>query len=106
MISFSALAIALAVAQAPAQASPPAPPAGSGLPVVTLDEALRLAKERNLDLQVLRARLDQADEIAWKAWARYLPQVTLTGSWQAQKRIELPFPVAISGGQLVFTDIA
>jgi outer membrane protein TolC len=107
MISFSALAIALAVAQAPAQASPPpAPPAGSGPPVVTLDEALRLAKERNLDLKVLRARLDQADEIAWKAWARYLPQVALTGSWQAQKRIELPFPVAISGGQLVFTDIA
>ncbi|HET7825321.1 MAG TPA: TolC family protein [Anaeromyxobacter sp.] len=96
MISFSALAIALAVAQAPAQASPPpAPPAGSGLPVITLDEALRLAKERNLDLMVLRARLDQADEIAWKAWARYLPQVTVTGAWQRQKDIELPFPFAV-----------
>jgi outer membrane protein, multidrug efflux system len=109
MISFSALAVALALAQAPAQGSPPpaqTPPAASGPTVITLEEALRLASERNLDLMVLRARLDQADEIAWKAWARYLPQATLTGSWQAQKKIDLPFPVAISGGQLVFTDIA
>ena len=94
MISFSAVALALAMAQAPQQGAPAPAPAAAALPVITLDEALRIAKERNLDLQVLRARLDQADEISWKAWARYLPQVTATGSWQKQKEIVLPFPYA------------
>jgi outer membrane protein TolC len=55
--------------------------------VITLDEALRLASERNLDLQVLRAQLDAADEISWKAWSRHLPQATVVGSWQRQKEI-------------------
>jgi outer membrane protein TolC len=98
MIPFPAVAIALglALAQAPQQGSQGSPPpaAAPAGPVITLDEALQLAKERNLDLQVLRARLDQADEISWKAWSRYLPQVTATGSWQRQKEIILPFPFA------------
>ncbi|HEY6005583.1 MAG TPA: TolC family protein [Anaeromyxobacter sp.] len=95
MISFSAVALALALAQAPQQGSPPPAAAGAAPGVITLDEALQLAKERNLDLQVLRARLDQADEISWKVWSRYLPQVTVTGSWQRQKEIILPFPVGV-----------
>jgi outer membrane protein, multidrug efflux system len=94
MISLSAVAIALAMAQAPQQGSPVPAPSGAGTTVVTLDEALRLAKERNLDLQVLRARLDQADEISWKAWSRYLPQVNVTGAWERQQEIILPFPYA------------
>jgi outer membrane protein, multidrug efflux system len=98
MIPFSAVALALALAQAPQQGSPP-PAAPAAGPVITLDEALKLARERNLDLQVLRARLDQADEISWKAWSRYLPQVTATGSWQKQKEIILPFPVAVNVAQ-------
>lgn len=100
MISLSAVALALALAQAPPQGSPPPAAAGAAPGVITLDEALRLAKERNLDLQVLRARLDQADEISWKAWSRYLPQVTATGAWQWQKENILPagalFPVEIT----------
>jgi outer membrane protein TolC len=102
MISFSALALAFAIAQAPAQGAPPA--AGAGPTVITLDEALRLASERNLDLMVLRARLDQADEISWKAWSRYLPQVTATGSWQKQKEITVNLdgaPIAIQAGELL-----
>lgn len=97
MIPFSAVALALAVAQAPQPGAPAAStaPVASPTPtVITLDEALQLAKERNLDLMVLRARLDQADEISWKAWSRYLPQVNVTGSWQRQPEIDLPFPVA------------
>jgi outer membrane protein TolC len=91
MISFPAVALALALAQAPQQGAPAAQAAGTPATVITLDEALRLASERNLDLKVLRARLDQADEISWKAWARYLPQVTVTGAWQWQKEVIVPF---------------
>ncbi len=92
MSSLTAAALALALAQVPQQGAPPAQAGGAPATVITLDEALRLAKERNLDLQVLRARLDQADEISWKAWARYLPQVTATGAWQWQKEVTLPLP--------------
>jgi outer membrane protein TolC len=87
----AALAVALALGQAPWQDAP----AGEAAAVVTLDEALALAKERNLDLKVIRARLDQADEISWKAWSRYLPQVTATGAWQWQPEASLAFPVAV-----------
>jgi len=95
MISFSAVALALALAQAPQQGPTEATTSGAAPTVITLDEALRLAKERNLDLMVLRAKLDQADEISWKAWSRYLPQVTATGAWQRQKDLSLPFPVGV-----------
>ncbi|HEX9053117.1 MAG TPA: TolC family protein, partial [Anaeromyxobacter sp.] len=75
----------------PAQAAPQQaqPPAGA----ITLDDALRIAGERSLDVQVLQARLRQADEISWKAWSGYLPKATVTGAWQAQKEIIIPFPV-------------
>ncbi len=76
---------------APAEATPAAPAAGA---VITLDEALRLAGERNLDLKVLAAQLDQADEISWKAWSRYLPQATVVGAWQRQKEIAIPLDPA------------
>jgi len=86
MTSLSAVALALALAQATPGA--PAAPAGAApATVITLDEALQLAKERNLDLKVLKAQLDQADEISWKAWSRHLPQASVVGSWQWQKEI-------------------
>jgi outer membrane protein, multidrug efflux system len=102
MSPFTALALALAVAQAPSQPQipPPAPPAqapawqdvpagqpASALPVLTIDDALQVAAERNLDLQVLDAQLAQANEISWKAWSGYLPHATVTGAWQAQREI-------------------
>jgi outer membrane protein TolC len=112
------LALALTLAQAPAETPPPAapqqprqqqaapqqatprqvppaqeqaaPPAG---PVISFDEALRVAGEQNLDLRVLDARLRQADEISWKAWSGYLPQLTASGSYTRNEfgaEIQLP----------------
>lgn len=89
MTSFTAVALALAVAQAPAETLTPAPGSEPRAPVLTLDEALAIAAERNHDLAVLRARLDQADEISWKAWSRYLPQAAVVGALQKQKEIDL-----------------
>ena len=112
-----AVVLALALAQTPAEAPTPAapaaaeqgaaaqaaPPAGE---VSTLDEALRLATQRNLDLKVLAAQLDQADEISWKAWAGYLPQAAITGVWQQQKEIAIPLdpaapPIVIQPGEIM-----
>ncbi len=98
-----ALALALAVAQAPAENPPKAPaakapaaeapattpaqPAAPAAPaqaagtVLTLDDALRLADERNLDLKAAAARLRQAQEATRKAWAGYLPSVTASGAY-------------------------
>ncbi len=113
MNTLVAVALAISLAQAPG-GNPPGPAAGgappasaSGAPaaaqqqaqggtgaapaaVITLDDALRIASERNLDLKVLRAQLDAADEISWKAWSGHLPRVTVVGSWQEQKHIAIP----------------
>jgi outer membrane protein TolC len=82
-------------AAAPAQPAPAppvdgAPPAAIAGPVITLDEALSAATERNYDLKALRAKLRQVDEISWKAWSRQLPQVTASGSYTRQKEILIP----------------
>ncbi len=84
--------LALAVAQAPEQtpsAAPtqpdlaPQPPAAAqpAGQIITLEQALELAGERNLDLKAAQARLRQADELSVQAWAGYLPQVTATGAY-------------------------
>ena len=105
------IALALALSQAPAEASPqapaateaappqqgtlaPAPPAAApaGQPL-TLEDALAAAAERNLDLRAARARLRQADELSWKAWSGYLPQLTAQGTYtynQYAAEISLP----------------
>lgn len=94
MISFTAVSLALALTQSPAEAPPAAPAtATESAPVLTLDEALRLAGERNLDLKAAEARLRQADELSWKAWSGYLPQLTVTGTYtvnQFETSISLP----------------
>ena len=75
----------------PAQAQQARPPEQApALPVITILDAIRIAQERNLDLMVLRAQLAQAQEISWKAWSGYLPHVTGTGAWQAQREIKTP----------------
>lgn len=66
---------------------------GSDVPVLGLDEALKVAKERNLDLKVAQARLAQAREVSRKVWAGYLPQVSVGGSYtrnSAEAKIQLP----------------
>jgi outer membrane protein TolC len=77
------LALAIALAAPAENAAPAAPPAAAApaATVLTLDDALRLAAERNLDLKAAAARLRQAQQATWKAWAGYLPQVTASGAY-------------------------
>jgi outer membrane protein, multidrug efflux system len=65
-------------------------------PVLTLDEALQAARENNLDIQVARARLQQSQLLSNRAWAAYLPTVSVGASYTWQKEVVLPF-----GGQSV-----
>jgi outer membrane protein TolC len=81
MTTLAPLALALALAQAPAEDRNDPAAAAPAAAVLTLDEALRLAGERNLDLKAAAARLRQAQQATWKAWAGYLPSVTATGSY-------------------------
>lgn len=84
MISLAALSLAVTLGQSPVQAAASAEASGEPAEpatVLTLDEALRLAAERNLDLRAARARLAQAEELTWKAWAGYLPSVTASGAY-------------------------
>ncbi|HEX8823422.1 MAG TPA: TolC family protein [Archangium sp.] len=50
-------------------------------PVLTLDQALEAARQNNLDLKVARARLQQAQLLSRRAWAAYLPTVSVGGSY-------------------------
>ena len=62
-------------------------------PVLTLDAALQEAREKNLDLKITRARLDQALLQSRRAWAAYLPTVLVGGSYtrnSAQAVLTLP----------------
>jgi outer membrane protein TolC len=92
------VALALALAQTPTPA--PAPQAAPALPVagptLTLDQALELAGQRNLDLHALNAQLDQAAEITWKALSGYMPQVTVSGRWVKQPEVLQGIPVAVN----------
>jgi outer membrane protein TolC len=67
-------------------------PAPSG-PVLTIADALRIAAAQNLDLKAAEARLQQANELHWKAWAGYLPQLNASGTYtrnQLSASIALP----------------
>ncbi len=74
--------------------------------MITLDQALQLAEERNLDLRAISAQLDQSQEITWKALSLYLPQVTAGASYTRQDEARLPLVVAgfapPGGGQVQF----
>jgi outer membrane protein TolC len=74
----------------PSAEQAPVLPADATGPVITLDEALQVAGERSLDLQVLSAQLDQAQEITWKALSLYLPQVSVGASWTKQDEVRSP----------------
>jgi len=62
-------------------------------PLLTLDEALKLAEERNLDIKAAQAKLGQAQLLARKVWAAYLPQLSVGGSYtrnSVEAKIALP----------------
>ncbi len=54
---------------------------GGALPVLTLEQALREARQKNLDIQQAEARLRQAEQLSWKAWSAYLPQISAQGGY-------------------------
>ena len=78
-----------------AQPPPAAPAPLLALPppsrTLTLDDALADAAARNLDLKAAGARLRQAQQTIWKAWAGYLPQVSASGTYtRNQEGAEIP----------------
>ena len=68
-----------------------------------LDEALREAQARNLDLVAARARLDQSKELHWKAFSGYLPQVTAgaTFTHNDQPDVTLSIPTGATTSETV-----
>ncbi len=52
-----------------------------GRRALTLDDALRLARENSRDLQAARARLDQARSTVTQAWSALLPTVAIQGKY-------------------------
>lgn len=49
--------------------------------ILTLDQALSLARERNPDLQAAQARLQKANELGNRVLAAYLPQISVGGGY-------------------------
>ncbi|HCF58169.1 MAG TPA: TolC family protein [Myxococcales bacterium] len=83
-----ALILMAALAQTPAQA-----PAPTLTQVLTLEQVLQEAQANNPDLQVARARLEQAQLLSRKAWANYLPQISAGGSYtrnNAEAKLQMP----------------
>jgi outer membrane protein TolC len=82
------LAVALLLAEAPPEGfssrglpDPMVPPAESGLPLMSLDDALAQARSRSLDLKAAQARYEAAKEIVWKTTSGYLPQIVGSGNY-------------------------
>lgn len=62
-------------------------------PLLTLDEALRLAQKDNLDLRIGREMLDRAAILSSKAWSVLLPTVSVNlGATYFDKEIVLDIP--------------
>jgi outer membrane protein TolC len=101
----TAMAVAFFLGQVPADTTSTAPaapaaqqptlPADATGPVITLDQALEVATQRNLDLKALSAQLDQAQEITWKALSLYMPQVTVGASYTRQDEVRTPLGVPV-----------
>jgi len=75
------------------QARPVETGATSSFQVLTLEDAVRQANERNLDLKAAQARLASANEISRKVWAGYLPQITAGGTYtynSSEAKMALP----------------
>jgi outer membrane protein TolC len=64
-------------------------------PVLTLNEALQAARESNLDLKVAQARLEQSALLSRRAWAGYLPTVSVGGIYTRNSNAA---EVALPGG--------
>ncbi len=85
-------ALLLAQAGQATQTVPQSPLVVTGAPTLRLEEALREAQARNLDLKAARARLDQSKELHWEAWSAYLPQVTAGGTYTHNNFSDVTLP--------------
>ncbi len=87
-----------APAPAPGDTAPPAAPAAApapALPVLTLLEAIDLARRQNLDIAQVNARVEAARQLSWKAWSFYLPQITVGLSYTRNElQADLALPTA------------
>ncbi|HUK66988.1 MAG TPA: TolC family protein [Anaeromyxobacteraceae bacterium] len=84
------LIAALLLTQAGA-VQPEGPQAIAG-PTLSLEEALRQAQARNLDLKAARERLLQSRELSAEAWSAYLPQVSASGTYTHNSYSDVTFP--------------
>ncbi len=85
-------ALLLAQAGQATQTAPQSPYVLAGGSTLTLDEALREGRARNLDVKASRARLDQSKELHWEAWSAYLPQVTASGTYTHNNFADVTIP--------------
>jgi len=94
-IAFAALLFAQSPQPEGAMPAPaaPAPEAASPTrPLLTLKDALELARRQNLDLKQVNARIDEARQLSWKAWSNYLPQIALSGTYtRNETQVDFPF---------------
>jgi multidrug efflux system outer membrane protein len=75
-----AFVVLATLAAEPAASETPAAP-NAAARTLTFQEVLVRMENQNLDLQVARARLAQAQELSAKAWSGYLPQITAGASY-------------------------
>jgi outer membrane protein TolC len=102
-MSALALFAAVVLAQAtPAPVEPPAPSPAARKKVLTLREAIDLARTQNLDVQQLDAKVQAARQLAWKAWSSYLPQVN-AGGQILRNQYEVSFDIPTSPTTAVTT---
>lgn len=82
--------------------------AASGAPaVLTLEQAVKQARENNLDLKVAQARLKQAHEASWQAWSNYLPHITAGGAFthnSYESKLTLPVTWLVRDGTQAYQD--
>ncbi len=48
---------------------------------LTLEQAMAQAEQQSLDLEVVRARAKQAEQLSARAWAGYLPNISISGTY-------------------------
>lgn len=107
------LLLALALRQAaPGVAAPGAPPAPASpsSPVVTLDDAVRLARENAPSLRAARASADAADARVRQSLSPLLPQLSAAAGWErSTSNSGLPFapdPTLDLSGQMTLSATA
>ena len=61
---------------------------------LTLEQALRDAGAKNLDLKAAAARLEQSKELHWKAWSSYLPRVVASGTFTRNNNPDVTFQIS------------